>query len=103
MKAAASGGTPDVRPRAGTTAGRSTRVSLRVLETAPMTPAVAAICTGLLNMTEKPKTPTKLMAARSSVRMGIERPSGWKSSGARPTTSATSQPMSVASTMTAAA
>ena len=67
MSAAASGGTPPASPSAGIRALRSTSESLSVFETAPMQPAAAAICTGLLNMIEKPNTPTKLMKARSAV------------------------------------
>lgn len=88
-----------LRPVKGIIVGASTRVRRRVLDTAPINPAAAAIFTGLLNITEKPNTPTKLITTRRSVRASGERPSGAKSSGAVPTHSATIQPTSVAITI----
>ena len=41
-----------LRPRKGIIVGASTRVRRRVLDTAPINPAAAAIFTGLLNITE---------------------------------------------------
>ena len=43
---------------------RSTSSRRRVLESAPITAAIAAILTGLLNMMENPKTPQKLVSNR---------------------------------------
>ncbi len=68
VNAAASGGIPALRPRKGNSVGASTSVRRKVLDTAPMSPAAAAIFIGLLNITEKPNTPTKLISIRKSVR-----------------------------------
>ena len=76
INAAASGGIPALRPRKGSIVGASTSVRRKVLDTAPISPAAAAIFTGLLNITEKPNTPIKLISMRKSVRANGERPSG---------------------------
>lgn len=52
---------------AGAMAQRSTSSRRSVLEKAPISPAVAARRTGLLNIMEKPKTPQKLATRRKRI------------------------------------
>ena len=78
---------------------KSTSSSRRVLDTAPMAAAVAAIFTGLLNMTEKPNTPQKLNSRRRTRYCVVLRLRFIKSTGVRRSSSAIIQAASVA-TMT---
>ena len=70
-----------------------------MLETAPIEAAVAAIRGVLLNICEKPKTPTKLMASRSSARTSGSSATPCRSSGVKPARVATTQPVKVAVVM----
>src|SRR5699024_3406034 len=89
MKAAAAAGS-DVK---------STNSRRRVLATAPIKPAVAAILTGLINIIEKPNTPQKLAGILNRQINHGPSPNGKKLSGFKSLANATNQPTSVAITM----
>ena len=68
---------------AGGNETRSTSSNLRVFASAPITAAEAASLTGLLNITENPKTPQKLAASLNSMNCHKVRCRGKKSIGVR--------------------
>ena len=69
-----------------------------MFDSAPITAATDASFTGLLNISEKPNTPQKLMASRSKIRAQTGSPSGRKSIGCSRSNSAMSQAVNVATT-----